>query len=130
MSNPLASGDTFVQWNLIPCRVLIITADTEDATQLCQWTIDRGHKMNDNESFSTSMYQDQTHLAERELASFIRSVTELFGPEQARASTEDWLDEAESMDTPPRSTARDWRAVTIASSARLASQIDAARYRQ
>ena len=27
--------------------------------------------MNDNELFSTSMYEDQTHPAERELASFI-----------------------------------------------------------
>ncbi len=86
--------------------------------------------MNDSESFSTSMYEDQTHLAERELASFIRGVTELFGPEQGGVSTEDWLEEAELMDTPPRSTARDWRAVTIAASARLASRIDAARYRQ
>jgi len=86
--------------------------------------------MNDNELFSTSMYEDQTHLAERELASFISGVTELFGPEQARDSTEEWLDEAELMDTPPRATARDWRAVTIAASARLASRIDAAQYRQ
>jgi hypothetical protein len=53
------------------------------------------------------MYEDQTHLAERELASFISGVTELFGPEQARDSTEEWLDEAELMDTPPRATARD-----------------------
>jgi hypothetical protein len=86
--------------------------------------------MNDNELFSTSMYEDQAHQAERELASFISSVTELFGPEQARDSTEEWLDEAELMDTPPRATARDWRAVTIAASARLASRIDAAQYRQ
>jgi hypothetical protein len=86
--------------------------------------------MDDTKSFSTSMYEDQTHLAERELASFIGGVTQLFGPEQAQASTEDWLDEAEIMDAPPRSTARDWRAVTIAASARLARRIDAARYRQ
>jgi hypothetical protein len=35
------------------------------------------------------MYEDQTRLAERELASFIGGVTELFGPEQARDSTEE-----------------------------------------
>jgi len=87
--------------------------------------------MEDRESFSsTSIYEDQTRLAERELASFISGVTELFGPEQARVSTHDWLDEAELMDAPPRSSARDWRAVTVAASARLASQIDAAGYRQ
>jgi hypothetical protein len=86
--------------------------------------------MNDSKSFSTSIYEDQAHLAERELASFISGVTELFGPEQARVSAQDWLDEAELMDAPPRSTARDWRAVTIAASARLARRIDAVRYRQ
>jgi hypothetical protein len=80
---------------------------------LCLSTIDGGHKMNDNELFSTSMFEDQTHLAERELASFISGVTELFGPEQARDSKrKNALDEAELMDTPPRATARDWRAVT------------------
>ncbi len=86
--------------------------------------------MNDNESFSPSIYEDQLHLAEHELASFINGVTELFGPKQVRSSTEDWLDEAAMMDAPPRSTARDWRAVTIAASARLASRIDAAQYHQ
>jgi hypothetical protein len=86
--------------------------------------------MNDNGSFSPSNFEDQSHLAERELASFIGSVRDLFGPEQARASTDDWLDEAELLDAPPRSTARDWRAVTIAASARLASRIDAPHYRQ
>ena len=86
--------------------------------------------MKDSESFSPSIYEVQTHLAERELASFISGVTEMFGPDQVRASTEDWLDEAETMDAPPRSTARDWRAVTIAASARLASRVDAAQYRQ
>ena len=87
-------------------------------------------QMNDGESFSTSIYEDQTHLAERELSAFTKTVAELFGPEQVRASAEYWLDEAELMDTPPRSTARDWGAVTIAASARLASRIDAAQYRQ
>ncbi len=86
--------------------------------------------MNDSTSFSASMYEERTHLAQRELASFIRGVTELFGPEQARASTQDWLKEAELLDIPPKSTARDWRAVTIAASAQLAGAIDAAQYRQ
>jgi hypothetical protein len=86
--------------------------------------------MNEHESFSNSIYEDQTHEAERELSAFTKAVTELFGPEQARASTQDWLQESELMDSPPRSTARGWRAVTIAASARLASRIDAAQYRQ
>ena len=61
-------------------------------------------------------------MAERELSAFILAVTKLFGPEQARLSTEDWLDESELMDRPPRATSRDWRAVTVAASARLANR--------
>lgn len=79
--------------------------------------------MNEHELFSDSIYEDQTHLAERELSSFIAAVTELYGSEQARLSEKDWLDESDSMDTPPFSTERDWRAVTIAASARLANRL-------
>ena len=86
--------------------------------------------MNDSETFSNSVYVDQTHLAERELSAFIGAVAELFGAEQARASAEDWLEESEVMDSPPRSTERDWRSVTVAASARLANRINAARHRQ
>ncbi len=82
--------------------------------------------MNSDESFDTSTYADQTHLAERELASFIGAVTALFGSEEARLSAGGWLDEAELMDSPPRSTIRDWRAVTIAASARLANRLTVA----
>jgi hypothetical protein len=59
----------------------------------------------------------QSHMAERELSVFIRAVTELFDPEQGKLSTEDWLDESELMHVSPRSTNRDWRAVTVAASA-------------
>jgi len=79
--------------------------------------------MNPNESFDDSAYADQIHLAERELTSFLGAVRELFGPEQALLSTEDWLDESELMDSPPRSTSRDWRAITVAASARLANRV-------
>lgn len=85
--------------------------------------------MHDSPCFSNSIYIEQTHRAERELSSFINAVTELFGAEQAQAATEDWLEEAELMDSAPRSINRDWRSVTIAAAARLASRIDAARYR-
>ncbi len=86
--------------------------------------------MNSDESFDNSAYADQIHMAEHELASFIAAVAELFGPEQARLSADDWLDESELMDSPPRSTSRDWRAVTIAASARLASRLTVARDRR
>jgi hypothetical protein len=62
-------------------------------------------------------------MAERELAAFMRAVTELFGAEQARLSAEDWLDESGSKDSPPRSTTQDWRAVTVAAAARLAKRL-------
>lgn len=80
--------------------------------------------MNGHASFSDSIYEEQTHLAERELSSFIAAVTKLYGPEQARLSAEDWLDESDLMDSPPRSEERDWRAVTIAASARLANRVN------
>ncbi|HLW88736.1 MAG TPA: hypothetical protein VKR57_09590 [Terriglobales bacterium] len=83
--------------------------------------------MNSDESFDNSTHPDQMHLAEHELASFTGAVKELFGPELALLSAGDWLDEAELMDSPPRSTSRDWRAVTVAASARLANRVTAAR---
>ena len=57
------------------------------------------------ESFSDSIYEEQTHLAERELSSFIASVKAAYGREQAKLSAEDWLEESELMDGPPRSEA-------------------------
>ena len=86
--------------------------------------------MNESESFSNSLYTDQMHLAERELSAFIAAVAALSGPEQARLSAEDWLDESELMDSPYRSTSRDWRTVTIAASARLATQLNIAFHHQ
>ena len=78
--------------------------------------------MDKGESFCSSTCEDQIKMAKRELSAFILAVTELFGPEQARLSTEDWLDESELMDSPPRATSRDWRAVTVAASARLVNR--------
>lgn len=84
--------------------------------------------MDEHELFSDSIYEEQAHLAERELSAFIQSVTELFGPEQARTAADDWLEGAELLDSPPVSTERDWRSVTIAASARLASRVSAAQH--
>ena len=80
--------------------------------------------MNAADSFSDSIYEKETHLAERELSAFIAAVTKLYGPEQANLAAEDWLEESEVMDSPPRSEERDWRAVTIAASARLANRVN------
>jgi hypothetical protein len=78
--------------------------------------------MDKEESFCNSTCKDQINMAERELSAFIRAVTELFGPEEATLSTEDWLDESELMESPHRATRKEWRAVTIAASARLANR--------
>ena len=86
--------------------------------------------MTQTESFSSSLYTDQMHLAERELSAFIVAVAELFGAEQARISMEDWLDESELMDVSPRSTHRDWRAITIAASVRLANRLNVAHHQR
>ena len=82
------------------------------------------YPVGDHGLFSNSIYEEQTLLAERELSAFIVAVTGLFGSEQARASTEDWLDESELMDDQSRSEARNWRAVTIAAAARLANRVN------
>jgi hypothetical protein len=80
--------------------------------------------MNQHETFSDLIYDEQTHLAERELSSFVSAVTKLYGSEQARLSLQDWLDESALIDSPPLSTERNWRAVTIAASARLADRLN------
>ena len=80
--------------------------------------------MNQRDMFSDLIYDQQTHLAERELASFVAAVTESFGPAMAGFAAEDWLEESDLMDSPPRSEARDWRSVTVAASARLAGRIN------
>lgn len=81
--------------------------------------------MHERDLFSDSIYEEQTHLAERELAAFIAAVAASYGPEQAKLSAEDWLEESDLMDSPPRSEERDWRSVTIAAAARLANRVNA-----
>jgi hypothetical protein len=79
--------------------------------------------MRERDPFSDSIYEEQIHLAERELSSFIAAVKASYGPEQAKLSAEDWLEESELMDSPPRSETHNWRAVTIAASTRLANRV-------
>ena len=86
--------------------------------------------MANKQSFGNSICGAETHGAERELSAFTGAVTELFGTEQARLSTEDWLEELTLMDMPSRSKERNWRAVTIAAAARLAKRLDTATHRQ
>ena len=59
---------------------------------------------------------------ERELSAFMAAVADLFRPEQARISAEEWLEDSELIENPMRSTIEDGRAVTIAASARLGNR--------
>ncbi len=85
--------------------------------------------MNSEGRFCNPNCAAEMDIAERELSAFISAVTQLFGPEEAKLSAEDWLDESELMDSPPLSTNRNWRAVTIAASARLAIRLAIAQHR-
>jgi hypothetical protein len=75
--------------------------------------------MDSNISFSSSIYLEQETREDEELSVFTRAVADVFSPQEARLSERDWLDEADTMDTPPLSTVRNWRAVSIAASFRL-----------
>jgi hypothetical protein len=79
--------------------------------------------MKTEESFGDSTCEDEIHAAEQELAAFIEAVKKLFGPRQARLAAEDWLNECNLLDNSLRSTSRDWRAVTVAASARMALRL-------
>jgi hypothetical protein len=68
--------------------------------------------------------EDLMVIAEQELGAFIRAVTELFGPEQARLATEDWVSEVELMDALPGPTRREWGSVTVAASIQLARRLN------
>ena len=84
--------------------------------------------MNSQEQTRNSNCVAEIHTAERELSAFIHAVAQLFGSKEAKLSAEDWLDESESMGSQPLSTSRNWRAVTVAASARLANRLGVARH--
>ncbi len=65
----------------------------------------------------------QSNLAERELSAFIAAVLKQYGPEQAQISAEDWLEELEQLQPPSPCDIKNWRAITIAASARLAERL-------
>ena len=67
---------------------------------------------------------DLMTMAERELSAFFNAVTQLFGPEQAKLSAEDWLRELIEINGLPAS-AREWRSITARVSTRLPSGVSA-----
>jgi hypothetical protein len=63
-------------------------------------------------------------MAERELAAFFSAVRELFGPELAGISAEEWLEELAATNNMP-SSAREWRRITLNICQRLAARLSA-----
>jgi hypothetical protein len=81
---------------------------------------DRAHPSRDDEAISAP---------KRELLNFIDSVAMLIGPGSTRILTEIWLDELACMDCIPEPNSRDWRMVSLAASARLASRLISLQFR-
>ena len=67
---------------------------------------------------------DLMTMAERELSAFFKAITQLFGPEQAELTADDWLQELIDVDGLPTS-ARDWRLITLNATTRLTSRMPA-----
>ena len=63
-------------------------------------------------------------MAERELAAFFSAVTELFGPELAELSVEEWLEELVATNNLP-SSSREWRRISLNICKRLAARLSA-----
>jgi len=53
----------------------------------------------------------------------------LFGPEQARQSALDWIEELERTDWPSGDSVPDWRQITVAANARLGALMFGSRSR-
>ena len=83
--------------------------------------------MNPTRHASDLTFGDEVSMAEREFSAFFAAVETLFGPTQAKLSAEDWLNVTKQMDRQNHPTHREWRAVTIAASSRLAQRVVAAR---
>ena len=62
-------------------------------------------------------------MAERELAAFIGAINELFGPEEARVSADEWIEELLSINQSVGPGGPDWRRITIMASGRLAGRL-------
>ena len=62
------------------------------------------------------------NFAENELAALYSAVLDLFGPEEAQITTEDWLRELEVMEWPPEAVIPNWRQPTLTAVRRLAER--------
>ena len=74
-------------------------------------------------SNSEADFADLMARAERELGAFVRSVTDLFGIEEARLAADDWIQELESVEVPQGPSSSDWRSITISAASLLAKRV-------
>ena len=72
---------------------------------------------------------DLMTMANRELSAFFSAVADLFGPEQAEQSAEDWLQELTASRDLPASTGQ-WRTLTITAASRLAGRVSHSKTRR
>jgi len=106
-ATPRISIDTFVQLVFLVGRGLI--ANVKPST---------------SNSNRKSNVGDLTAAAERELGAFVSAVTDLYGVDQARIASEDWILALEMMDVVPELSNRSWRTLTIISASRLAERLN------
>jgi len=59
--------------------------------------------------------------AMKELAAFFTAIDNLFGPEQARRSAINWIEELDSIDGQSEDSMPNWRQATVAASALLSA---------
>jgi hypothetical protein len=79
----------------------------------------------DDETDDCAGFSDRLlRQAELELGAFAGAVNKSFGSAHVGESIEDWLEELESIDWPDGEAIPDWRRVTIAAAARLASRVE------
>ena len=83
----------------------------------------REPSLNKNDTDCRGSIDDLVHMAERELAAFVGAVNELFGSEEARISTAEWIEELLAADRPIGPDITDWRRITIIASSRLANRV-------
>jgi len=75
--------------------------------------------------FSYTAYEKESHIAEQEVWTLMHTVSRLLGAKNARRAGGPWLEEADLVDSPPVSTSRTWRSVTVAASALFFNTINA-----
>lgn len=72
--------------------------------------------------------EELVSLGEREFAAFIRTVTELFGADQARGAAEDWLEAVTVFDCSSSRPRHSWRLVTVAATTRFFDRVIATQH--